>query len=385
LLRFWSVRVGETLIREGAITGEQLEEALRAQVIYGGRLGTNLVELGHVDLDALAEILGAQAGLAAALQRHFDEANRSLQSRLAASLANERQCVPLAVVSEEPRLIAVAFMDPPDPSILGELSRALGAEIVPAIAPELRLRYQLERVYGIPRPNRYKRVRSSAQRVLDAGRTQEKRTYVRPLTGEEPALDADAEDTPALGRISLKKSYRRADTAALETLPDFDSAIRLIRRSHDRDKIVDTVLRCMREGLHHRLGIGVFLVVRNDTAIGWRGYSHFADADDAVGSIAVSLEEPSLFQLAYGTQVPVCGRPPELGVPVNQRFWSALGSAPPAEVVCCPIVVDSFVVGLLYAHAEDLGPIPAELSDQVIELARCAGSAFLRLIRSSER
>jgi hypothetical protein len=35
------MRLGELLIEEGKVTPEQIAEGLRAQVIYGGRLGTN--------------------------------------------------------------------------------------------------------------------------------------------------------------------------------------------------------------------------------------------------------------------------------------------------------------------------------------------------------
>ena len=36
---------GGYLIGRGVITAAQLEEATQAQVIFGGRLGTNLIEL----------------------------------------------------------------------------------------------------------------------------------------------------------------------------------------------------------------------------------------------------------------------------------------------------------------------------------------------------
>ena len=39
------MRLGTMLLRDAVITLTQLEQALRAQVLTGGRLGTNLVEL----------------------------------------------------------------------------------------------------------------------------------------------------------------------------------------------------------------------------------------------------------------------------------------------------------------------------------------------------
>ena len=43
------MKLGTALVKEGVITPEQLEEALKAQVIFGGKLGTNLIELGYLD------------------------------------------------------------------------------------------------------------------------------------------------------------------------------------------------------------------------------------------------------------------------------------------------------------------------------------------------
>ena len=37
------MRLGELLIATGELTAHQIEQAVRAQVMWGGRLGTNLV------------------------------------------------------------------------------------------------------------------------------------------------------------------------------------------------------------------------------------------------------------------------------------------------------------------------------------------------------
>ena len=75
---------GELLVAAGLVTPEQVEQALRAQVMWGARLGTNLIELGFVDLDALSTALGRQHALPAALARHFEKADAELQRRAAA-------------------------------------------------------------------------------------------------------------------------------------------------------------------------------------------------------------------------------------------------------------------------------------------------------------
>ncbi len=57
-------RLGDMLIDEKLVTHEQVEEALETQVIHGGRLGTNLVELGFLQEKDLARLLGKQHNMA---------------------------------------------------------------------------------------------------------------------------------------------------------------------------------------------------------------------------------------------------------------------------------------------------------------------------------
>ena len=88
-------RLGELLVAAGLLTADQVEQALRAQVLWGGRLGTNLVELHHLELDPLSQVLGRQHHLPAALARHFEKADAELQHRLSPEIAERFSCVPL--------------------------------------------------------------------------------------------------------------------------------------------------------------------------------------------------------------------------------------------------------------------------------------------------
>src|SRR4051794_18060365 len=96
-----ATRLGDLLVGEGLLTTDQLEQGLRAQVMWGGRLGTNLVELGCVDLDTLARILSAQHHLPPALGKHFEKVDRELQLRLSPAVAKELQCVPLSRIGTD--------------------------------------------------------------------------------------------------------------------------------------------------------------------------------------------------------------------------------------------------------------------------------------------
>jgi hypothetical protein len=157
-------RLGELLVAAGLLAAEQVDQALRAQVLWGGRLGTNLVELHYLELDPLSKALGRQHRLPAALARHFDKADPELQRMLSPELAERFSCVPLLRMGPDGHVV-VASLTPLQPRQIAVLAEELGVDVprlVPAIAAELRIRYQLERVYRIRRAARFLRARGKS-------------------------------------------------------------------------------------------------------------------------------------------------------------------------------------------------------------------------------
>jgi hypothetical protein len=154
-------RLGEHLVAARLLDQDQIQRALRAQVLWGGRLGTNLIELGFLDLDGISRALGRQHKVPAALARHFEKADRELQERLPLELAHQWSAVPLLHVGPQ-KQIAIAVLDPLPPEAIAQLAEAFlcdASTILQSIAAEMRVRYHLERVYGIPRDTRFLRLK----------------------------------------------------------------------------------------------------------------------------------------------------------------------------------------------------------------------------------
>src|ERR1043165_7406217 len=134
-------RLGELLTSTRLIEPDKVEQALRAQVVWGGRLGPNLIELGAIDLEGLSRALGRQHGLPAALARHFDKADPELQKKLPAELARQWSVVPLLHVGADKK-IALAALDPLPAEALVAIADALGvaeSTLVVSIAAEMRV------------------------------------------------------------------------------------------------------------------------------------------------------------------------------------------------------------------------------------------------------
>jgi hypothetical protein len=195
------MRLGQILVAAGRISPAQLDEALRAQVLYGGRLGTNLVELGHIDLDALALALARQYGIPAALLKHFERCDLSVQSLLPPAIAAQWQVIPIGHLADRRSRIAIAALRPLPPEAVADVATALRctpSDLIIAIAGELRIMYYLERCYGIPRESRYLRIRRATTAGVplpppELDDADSEATSV-PVPPPRPASDADRDE-----------------------------------------------------------------------------------------------------------------------------------------------------------------------------------------------
>ena len=107
-------RLGDLLVQAGVVTPDEVEDAARAQVAYGGRIGTNLVELDYLEIDELAAALGRQHRLPPATRPHFEKADAALQALLPADIAARYGVVPLKRMIAA-RRIAIASLGPLSP------------------------------------------------------------------------------------------------------------------------------------------------------------------------------------------------------------------------------------------------------------------------------
>lgn len=482
-------RLGELLVAAGVITDAQLEQGLRAQIVHGARLGTNLVELGVAELDQIADGLARQHEMPPAKRRHFERVDPEVTARLPAALAAKLHVVPVGYLANDVAHVMVACRDPLTAHARGELEAAMGLApggAVLAICGELRLLYFLERVYGIARANRFLRVRRAttlgspwlpsatpwetateeelgppppeasqyrafedttgrfppAPEVGDDDETRELRpapfdppddfhieetpiehildaaprrprfdpdrtpappppVEVAPTTAAPPAggeelrrfveTIADAPSAaPVLGRVALRKARVSASSGSSEIAEAADLArvfatcrtiedyARAIRRASTRNRVGELAI-----GGLQRLGAGLeaaaLFVLREDVAIGWKGFVAGAD-DVAVDELAVPLDAPTVLSAAArdGRALLIDGGH---GTEIDRRLWAALGKPSPGEVACAPVILADHPVCLVYGQAPRMAPY-AELFAAVTQAVT---TAFARMLRAAQR
>jgi hypothetical protein len=95
-----AVKLGELLIKKNLLTQAQLEEALQAQVIFGGTLGTILIEMGLITEDALAEILAQQLSIPCAKPGQLQDIPEDVIKIISPELADKHKVVPIAVSAD---------------------------------------------------------------------------------------------------------------------------------------------------------------------------------------------------------------------------------------------------------------------------------------------
>lgn len=143
-------RLGDLLLQQGIIDEIQLKEALESQQRTGGRLGSNLVELGYVQADQLAAFLGEQLGLPYLAE--IDRVSPEAIALVPAELAVQHNVMPL---DADASAIRLAMVDPTKLDVVDALSERTGRQVEPLIAPELAVRYALARYYGVEQPARF--------------------------------------------------------------------------------------------------------------------------------------------------------------------------------------------------------------------------------------
>jgi len=148
-------RLGDLLIENNMITQTQLEEALRAQTVFGGKIGTNLVELGYISEASLTNFLSAQLNIPATKPEDFTNIPPEIIQLVPKEFALEHKLVPL---QKNGKRLKVAISDPYDARGIDELSFKTNLIIDLSIAPEILIVYALETYYGIIREARYIRL-----------------------------------------------------------------------------------------------------------------------------------------------------------------------------------------------------------------------------------
>jgi hypothetical protein len=423
------MKLGEMLVRDGRLTEPQLVAALAAQARDGGRLGTVLVELGLIDLEALTVYLGLELGIPIATGAMLERAKRAAVRLLSPGQSYRFKCVPLVV---QDRQLIAAIEDPHDFATLEAIAQQTGYRVLPRVCPELRIYYYIERYYGVPRPARFLKFGDAPRGDEDAVASG---LPAPPLPGLPPvpaspvaapgprprlrsvkmaavklheitalgdrfddseALELEAEDLIDSLDADTEAPAEAAPIAAsppaaatvvtqpeLPALPaqvpviSVDDALAGLATAPDRNRIVDLML-----GFAANLfSASVVFTVRDNLAFGWRAAGALPGAAH-VEHLLVPLESPSVLQAAVAAENGVVSGPPSPST-VTSHLYKVLGCGEPTHVAAGAIRIGKRLVNIFYGQGpEPLTPLQLE---EFTEICKVAAEAYARLIAVKKR
>jgi hypothetical protein len=374
------MKLGTLLVKSAIIGQAQLDTALRNQVLYGARLGTNLVELGFIDLNDLSAALEELTTFTAATPAHLDSAPAELLARLGAAFAVDHGTVPIGYAGGSATVVA-ALIDPFNSPLVKEVEDQLMAPLVPYIVPELRAMYYLEHHYGLPRRPRYlrSRPRELTESPTENGGHDRRRAQAAGGIVIPAALRVEPRHRRSIAPNNVRSHH---DHAPIES-SNINDVLLQISDAKQRDELST--------GLQHyqspQCDVFIAFMVRDGHAIGWCG--HIFENTNAVASITLPLGVASTLQQSHDSQISFVGRPlaPH---PVETDLFRQQTAAVPAnhvvnaetvEIAVVPVVVKHRVVNLLYAQSQpgiSLGPAAV---GEMTQIANHLTNSYLRLLR----
>jgi hypothetical protein len=379
-----------TLIVQREIASiREVEEALARQVLYGGDLITNLMEVCRLDEAQLLPIVAEALGLPAAPPGELPRAEAEAQRLVAAEVAIERNLAPLSV---DRYGLTVAVAEPLSAEVEQELSFALALPISQKIAPLVRIKQALSRDYGVPLDRRVARLLqrmkaevagspSSFPPMRNADIRLASLAAPRPPSMMPPAPHTKPPEPmrpsvpPGGGARTLMRQTEQPPMRPLRRRRGaitVDVARTELEEAIERDTIFDLVFEFARQYFDYT---AVF-IVHGEIAEGRDAFGDGAPRDK-VARIGVPLDLPSILSFAREKKSTVQRVPSDEGL--DAVLMSDLGRNGKSVCAVLPVIVRSRVVALLLGDGGDSGIDVTTLAD-VEGIVIAATAAFERLI-----
>ncbi|WP_054693839.1 hypothetical protein [Geotalea toluenoxydans] len=142
----------DMLLNADLINKEQFEEALKNRVLYGGKIGTSLIELGYLKEEDLARFLGKKLAVPFVGADRLLNISPEIIELIPKELALTYGVIP---IHRDKKRLYLVMSDPADLKAIDELSFTTGFIINPVAAPELRLMQALGKYYDYEVDRRY--------------------------------------------------------------------------------------------------------------------------------------------------------------------------------------------------------------------------------------
>lgn len=371
-----AVRLGELLIKKNLLTQAQLEEALQAQVIFGGKLGTVLIEMGLISEDKLAEVLANLLNIPCAKPGQLQKIPEDVIKIISPELAEKHKVVPVAVNGKK---LTLAMANPFDLKSVDEISFRTGYIIQPVLALEVRLVFALEKYYDVKRAMRYIAPPKQVREELDQAPIFH--TPEGPITAPDTDEDLGIPGSEQIFQRSASTTEPAEEVAGADLIEELDDAdviedlveeeitlestARALVKITDRNDVADAVIAYL--GAHYARA-ALFMVVAGQVT-GWRS-ARGGNEIPGFEEFQLPLSEPSVLKTAVDSKSFFLGPIPASGA--NLALTTFLGKPAPKTALLLPISMLGRVVGLIYVDDPQV-----DLSQAVVDVQKLASKALM--------
>lgn len=296
-----ALKLGEAMLKDSLITKEQLRLALERQVIFGGRLGTNLIELGILREGELAAFLSKYFRVPSVEPAKLASIDQETVSCMSRAQAEKYKAMPF---QKDRNRLHVAMIDPRSMTHIDEMRFSMGYDIIPYVITELRLLYAHEKYYGVQRDLRY---------------------------------------------ISIFGKEEETETSKDKHLEHLTKVKEEFANAKNREEIISIILN-EAKSIAKRTGI---FVLKGDKVVGWKSKSL------NIENVEITPATPSVFSDVINKKNYYRG--PLLRIPGNEQLISLLNGTP-QDCIMLPIQIREKVIGLLYADNGNTSVLDASLT-----------------------
>jgi hypothetical protein len=337
-----SSKLSALLVQDRVVSIRQMDEAVERQRERGGRIGTNLLELGAIDADVLLHYLGKQRHLPTVARDDVHEVPAEALELWGGDAAREHLAVPVAM---DERTLKLAVVDPLPDAVVAELADASGRTVQQALALEAQVHAALATVYGGDVPERYAAIAAKAPLGVRVVGKRPRTTLSLSARRSGSASDESTASDEADGGSTLETSEGEAPEAIPGLAWSGDALTTFLRTSDDRHEMLIATLGFLGKFFARRL----LLVARGSALQGYALQMH-GRTDRAVESLRVEArKDTSLGRvLAGGTYY--YGPVAESGV---GAVYEQLGLEPPPDVFVLPVQVRGRAIVVVVADGGD--------------------------------
>lgn len=385
------------LTEENVVPFHKMEEAFQRQVLFGGRLGTNLLEIGALDEQTLLHYLGESSGLAWADRNLLMNLDPQVVDRLP---LEEIEWLGVLPIRELDGTLQCLVIDPPSLETEDTLRSHFSTPFELFITNEFRFAELCERLLERPLPDRYRKLlgrfplEDSPEFVEDdeddfwAGFGLEDTSSQTDFSqvaaalaqgedwgqGETQDTDEDAPPSPAQEELPPAPPQRTSRSRIANAL---DTFLERFNSATERDELIHTLLELIAlEG--HR---GMALTVGSQIMRGFASRGFSLDRV-TVRKLRVACHGNSDLEHVRSGESYFLGE--AVNAPELRDIYLQLGGDLPEEILVTPIHVSQRVPLALLVQSVDT-PFSQDMLDALFQAIHALSNHLERLILEKKR